>query len=259
MIRDPHFWKRFSVAVHEDDLAKEELAKQDGKNEYVITSTLPFPEHSPSGTPTAQTHTETSQPLRPLSPMRPLSLFFAPNTSPQEAPVLAKQQKRRSRLQKTPSTKPLLRPDIPPPTRTISIRTERATISSRPGTQRSNLTTTIAPAPFSTSSSRPATQRSNFAPSTLTETPASPARSFFRTGNLSVLSLSLSGRPNSRFNFVTTISADADHSDTWLMRQKKKERHRTWLCWAFWICLLLLVAAVVVTVLLLRAHHVIRF
>ncbi|KAE8849119.1 hypothetical protein HRS9122_03135 [Pyrenophora teres f. teres] len=87
MIRDPQFWKRFSVAVHEDDLAKEELAKQDGKNAYVITSTLPFREPTPLGTPTAQTPTATSQPsqpqmsqatpLRPLSPIRPFSLLLS--------------------------------------------------------------------------------------------------------------------------------------------------------------------------------------
>ncbi|CAE7032087.1 hypothetical protein PTNB73_05123 [Pyrenophora teres f. teres] len=289
MIRDPHFWKRFSVAVHEDDLAKEELAKQDGKNAYVITSTLPFREPTPLGTPTAQTPTATSQPsqpqmsqatpLRPLSPIRPFSLLLSSHpittitaSPPEEASPStpsSKQKKRRSKLHKSPSTKPLIRPEIaapiPPPTRTISIKTEHATIttSSRPGTQRSNFTPSIAPAPFS---SRPGTRRSNLAPSILapqqqhpTSPPLSPARSFFRTGNFSALSLSLSGRPNSRFNFVTTISADVENSDTWLARQKKKERHRAWLCWAFWGVLALLVVGVVVTVVVLRAHGIIRF
>ncbi|EDU43753.1 hypothetical protein A1F97_02038 [Pyrenophora tritici-repentis] len=289
MIRDPHFWKRFSVAVHKDDLAKEELAKQDGKNAYVITSTLPFCEPTPLGTPIAQTPMATSHlpqsqspqmsqttRLRPISPIRPFSLVFSSDpittttTSTQEkAPPStpsSKQQKRRSKLHKSPSTKPLLRPEIfapiPPPTRTISIKTEHTAITSRPGTQRSNATPSIAPAPFS---SRPGTRRSNLAPSIrttqqyTTSPPISPARSFFRTGNISALSLSLSGRPNSRFNFVTTISADVENSDTWLARQKKKERHRAWLCWAFWGVLALLIVSAVVTVVVLKAHGIVKF
>ncbi|KAL6706958.1 hypothetical protein ACN47E_004908 [Coniothyrium glycines] len=28
VVRDPNFWRRFSIAVHQDDLAKEELTKR---------------------------------------------------------------------------------------------------------------------------------------------------------------------------------------------------------------------------------------
>ncbi|KAL6161156.1 hypothetical protein ACJQWK_08973 [Exserohilum turcicum] len=47
------------------------------------------------------------------------------------------------------------------------------------------------------------------------------------------------------------------HSDSWLVRQKKKERHRTWLCWAFWMVFMLLVAGIVATILILKSRKII--
>jgi t-SNARE complex subunit (syntaxin) len=56
---------------------------------------------------------------------------------------------------------------------------------------------------------------------------------------------------------MTTITADASHRDSWLAQQQRKAKHRTWICWCFWIIFLLVVAGVVVTVLVLKAHKII--
>ncbi|CAG5163920.1 uncharacterized protein ALTATR162_LOCUS6578 [Alternaria atra] len=50
---------------------------------------------------------------------------------------------------------------------------------------------------------------------------------------------------------------DPKQSDSWLAQQQRKAKHRTWICWCFWIIFLLLVAGVVVTVLVLKAHKII--
>ena len=252
MIRDPQFWKRFSVAVHQDDLEKEIMTAQDTKNPYVTSSSLSSPAPSPLGSPTSQTKLSSSWSLpaigyppmvqlgslrsscivsSPLSPLSPLSasdkaVWDAGSEANKSSKKKEKKQRPESALQKTSSTKPLLRPDIsdPHPSRT----------SHPPST-----------------------------PPQIEIEPLPPSRSFFRTPNLSTLSLTrslapLSGRPASRFKFVTTISADAPHHrDSWLARQKKKERQRMWICWAFWSVFLLLIAGVVVTVLVLKAHGII--
>ncbi|KNG44028.1 hypothetical protein DDE82_005668 [Stemphylium lycopersici] len=248
MIRDPQFWKRFSVAVHQDDLEKEIMTAQDTKNPYVTSSSLSSPAHSPLGSPTSQTHLSSSWSLpaigyppmvqlgslrsscivsSPLSPLSPSDKAVWEAGSERKKSGKEKKEKQRSgsKLQKTSSMKPLLRPDISVPT-----------------TQ---------PAPSPTTPPQQQEEETNPLP-----------RPFFRTPNLSTLSLSrslapLSGRPASRFKFVTTITADAPHRDSWLARQKKKERHRTWICWAFWTVFLLLIAGVVVTVLVLKAHEII--
>jgi hypothetical protein len=222
MVRDPQFWKRFSVAVHQDDLEKHNI--QDPKQSYV-SSSLSSPSPTAPGSPTSQTHLHTTPttfpPMAQLQSTR--SSFAAPSPLSAELSAsqirLEKKQRPRSKLQKTPSTKPLLRPSI-------SIR-ETTHIQEEPP---------------------------------LSPLPPSRPHSFFRTPNLSTLSLShihLSGRPQSRFHFTTTITADASHRDSWLASQQRKARQRTWICWCFWIAFLLLVAGVVVTVLVLRAHKII--
>ncbi|USP76299.1 hypothetical protein yc1106_03573 [Curvularia clavata] len=257
MIRDPQFWNRFSVAVHQDDLEKQ-LTSQDPKHSYVSTtrSCSPLsPAHSPLGSPTSQIHLPPSSPGQPpmvqlaslrvsvmSTPLSPLSLETplaeSPVSEPKRASRWSKNKKTRSYLQKTPSTRPLLRPDI--------ASTRQASTSTPP--------------PFSSEASSPQYQKPappsghHLDPSSL---PASPSRAFFRAPNLSTVSLSFSGRPASRFKFVTTITADASHRDSWLVRQKKKERHRTWLCWAFWLAFLVLVAGVVATVLVLKHKKII--
>lgn len=257
MIRDPQFWNRFSIAVHQDDLEKQLMTTQNPKHSYVSTSRSPFsPAQSPLGSPTSPTHhlpppsspgyppmvqlsslrsSIMSTPLSPLSPLSretPLSEPTTPDSKKSKPPKNKRMSKQRPRshLQKTPSTKPLLRPDIPAAT---SPQYHKKAAPSSSASSSANI---------------------YLDPLVL---PASPSRPFFRAPNLSTLSLSLSGRPTSRFKFVTTITADASHRDSWLVRQKKKERQRTWLCWAFWLVFLVLVAGVVVMVLVLRAKHII--
>lgn len=217
--RDPNFWKRFSIAVHQDDLAKEEMAQRpDLKHSYV-----PFilsPSHSPLGSPTSQS---------PLSPSIPASKStpFTPTTSSPLSPSSQRPQRPRTKLQKKPSTKPLLRPTIPSPP---------------------------APAALPPSSS-PRTRFDTLPPSS----PRLPWTSTHRHShtNASILSLSLSGRPPSRFKFWTTITADPPRRDSWLIGQKRKARQRTWICWAFWLGLMALVAALVVTLLVLKGRKII--
>ncbi|KAG9194421.1 hypothetical protein G6011_04456 [Alternaria panax] len=224
MVRDPQFWKRFSVAVHQDDLEK---TIQDPKQSYVQSS-LSSPSHSPLGSPTSQSHPSPAfLPMVQLPSER--SSFASSPPSPLSGQVRAsqipreKKQRPRSKLQKTNSTKPLLRPTV--------------SVQDKPSDRDHDA---LSPP------QRP-----------LCPLPASPSRSFFRAPNISTFSLSLSGRPQSRFNFVTTITADASHRDSWLAKQQRKAKHRTWICWCFWTIFLLLVAGVVVTVLVLKAHNII--
>ncbi|KAH6883360.1 hypothetical protein BKA58DRAFT_35420 [Alternaria rosae] len=238
MVRDPQFWKRFSVAVHQDDLEKINHP-QDTKQSYVSSSLSP-----PLGSPTSQTHLPiTSPPMVQLQSTRssyaasnslsPLSVEIfsgGMNTHTVQKEKEKKKERPRSKLQKTPSTKPLLRPSI-----SIQELTSTTTQSAYQP-------------PFSP------------LPSSPTHPPRSTSRphSFFRTPNLSTLSLShLSGRPQSRFHFTTTITADASHRDSWLASQQRKAKQRTWICWCFWICFLMLVAGVVVAIIILKQHKII--
>ncbi|KAJ6199452.1 hypothetical protein J3E72DRAFT_186000 [Bipolaris maydis] len=256
MIRDPQFWKRFSTAVHQDDLEKQIMTAQSPKHPYVASSSSFTPVPLSLGSPLSQIHFPMSSPGQPpmvhlaslsgstiTSSLSPLSaeISFSDADDKSKPPAKSKAL-RRSTLQKTPSTKPLLRPNFTgsniklPPTASSST-------SSSPTTTCSPHHSPLDPPP------RIHHRASN--------PPSSPFRPFFRAPNISAISLSLSGRPSSRFKFVTTITADASHRDSWLVRQKRKERHRTWICWAFWIALLLLVAAVVTTVLVLKSRGII--
>ncbi|EUC45409.1 hypothetical protein COCMIDRAFT_26432 [Bipolaris oryzae ATCC 44560] len=260
MIRDPQFWKRFSTAVHQDDLEKQLMTAQSPKHPYVASSSSFTPVPLSLGSPPSQIHFPMSSPGQPpmvhlaslsgstiTSPLSPLSaeISFSETESTKSTKDKRKSKPfRRSTLQKTPSTKPLLRPNftgsnikLPPTT-----STSPSSISSPTSTSCSPTHSPLDPPP-----------RLHHR----TSLPQSPFRPFFRAPNISAISLSLSGRPSSRFKFVTTITADASHRDSWLVRQKRKERHRTWICWAFWIGLLLLVAAVVTTVLVLKSKRII--
>ncbi|EUC28218.1 hypothetical protein COCCADRAFT_109743 [Bipolaris zeicola 26-R-13] len=262
MIRDPQFWKRFSTAVHQDDLEKQLMTAQSPKHPYVASSSSFTPVPLSLGSPLSQLHFPMSSPGQPpmvhlaslsgstiTSPLSPLSAEISFSDPDDTAKYPAKDKRkskalRRSTLQKTPSTKPLLRPNFNgsniklPPT------------STSPSSILSSPTSTICSPDPSPLDPPPRIHHR-------TSSPSSPFRPFFRAPNISALSLSLSGRPSSRFKFVTTITADASHRDSWLVRQKRKERHRTWICWAFWIGMLLLVAAVVTTVLVLKSRGII--
>ncbi|OAG02007.1 uncharacterized protein CC84DRAFT_1262037 [Paraphaeosphaeria sporulosa] len=65
-VQDPTFWKRFSIAVHQDDAAKQEMAQHaELKHSYVISlADMPSPTII---RPTSEAHLLRSHP-RPLSP-----------------------------------------------------------------------------------------------------------------------------------------------------------------------------------------------
>jgi hypothetical protein len=75
--------------------------------------------------------------------------------------------------------------------------------------------------------------------------------------NISQQTLGLSGRPGSRFHFFTTVTADPSNRDSWLESQRRKQKHRTYICWGFWGVFLLLIAGVVVAVVLLKSRGII--
>jgi hypothetical protein len=79
-----------------------------------------------------------------------------------------------------------------------------------------------------------------------------------RHANSSQLTLAFSGRPQSRFKFWTSVTADPTNRDSWLEGQRRKRRHRAWVCWTFWICLLLLVGGAVAAVLVLKKEGIIK-
>ncbi|OAL45730.1 hypothetical protein IQ07DRAFT_202611 [Pyrenochaeta sp. DS3sAY3a] len=223
MVRDPNFWRRFSIAVHQDEAAKEEMTKRpDLKHSYVQSLSPSL--QSPLASPMSQTPLTTgmapaavlSPPpaaaaFSPLSPLSPL----APST-PTRPTIPPKRQ--RSKLQKTPSMKPLLRPTIQLPEPTAAKQPSKSTAAARPTHRR-------------------------------------PSLPFTRHTNSSAFSLS--GRPRSHYTFWTTITADPTNSDSWLESQKRKQRQRTWICWVFWLCLLLFVAGIVVTLLVLKGRKII--
>ncbi|KAK7186783.1 hypothetical protein DPSP01_001132 [Paraphaeosphaeria sporulosa] len=185
-VQDPTFWKRFSIAVHQDDAAKQEMAQHaELKHSYVISlADMPSPTII---RPTSEAHLLRSHP-RPLSPA-------------------------------------VLSPHSP--------------------------TTTHEPSsPSSTSHIKPL--KKAYTPQSTKSTP------FARHGNGSQLTLAFSGRPQSRFKFWTSVTADPTNRDSWLEGQRRKRRHRAWVCWTFWICLLLLVGGAVAAVLVLRSKGIIK-
>ncbi|KAF2247351.1 hypothetical protein BU26DRAFT_506606 [Trematosphaeria pertusa] len=203
-VRDPMFWKRFSVAVHQEEAAKEEQASRpELKHSYVnslSTSELP----SPIATPTSQSHLSPAfgsfqpQPLSPVA-MRPLS----------------------------PETAALAQPTAPATPTTPRRLTKSPSVKAKPRQPKSPRRPSLAHNPFA------------------------------RHHNSSQLTLGLSGRPQSRFKFWTSVTADPSNRDSWLESQRKKKRQRTYMCWAFWLCFFALVAGVVVCVLLLKAKKII--
>jgi hypothetical protein len=103
-VNDPNFWKRFSVAVHNDDASKADL-----KHSYVITLDAPDTAHkdpSPVTTPTSEAPLSHSFQLRPLSPTSPSILspsLKSPgldNKWPLSSPLASPTTPRNGRLQK---------------------------------------------------------------------------------------------------------------------------------------------------------------
>lgn len=67
--------------------------------------------------------------------------------------------------------------------------------------------------------------------------------------------LDLTGRPQSRFTFWTTV--DTGHRESWLERQQQKKSRRTCMCWVFWLCLIAIVTGVVIAILYLKSRGII--
>lgn len=239
VVRDPDFWRRFSVAVHQDDLAKQEMQARPGlAHSYVSPS-------PPSSPPLASP--ASLDPLVPglfASPMdsvlslptlqSPPAVAFAPEESQRRKRESAPVQPRRqpSKLRKSPSTRstaPLLPPPPPPP--------------KDPGPRSSPRL------------NRPKSPSSHSFKHRYPSLPPTPSRHSFRCPS----SLSLSGRSKSNFRTWTTITGGADlkNRDSWLESQKRKKKQRTWICWCFWTTAVLLVAGVIVAILVLRAHGII--
>ncbi|KAH7406547.1 hypothetical protein DE146DRAFT_607762 [Phaeosphaeria sp. MPI-PUGE-AT-0046c] len=233
MVQDPNFWRRFSVAVHQDDLTKEQAASRPGlKHSYVYPSNSTCP--SAPLSPTSQCHLSPAFPASPVTSS--LSILSASVSTPPPATLRREEPtgnqaatvRRPSKLQKSASrasTRPLLR------------RQTRTSFSLAPNDEEKP-----------PSHPRLPPRRPSF-PSSLRR-PSIPG---FRSPS----ALSFSGRPRSAFKTWTTITANPHPRDSWLEGQQKKRRQRTWICWCFWLCVFALVAGVVVTVVVLRAHGII--
>lgn len=266
MVQDPNFWRRFSVAVHNDEaaiLAKDiESGKKETKHAYVVSHSSPL--DSPT-TPTSQTL---------LSPAFPPPAFARPLSAP--VPILQRetkpallQRKSHAAGEKTvyftpSSAEEEKQPEmialhkLPSPS---SPQTSRFSISPPPSPLKNRISRLRFPL-ASHPPSQPCTPLSaTFAPST--KTPSSPSARWSRikhpNGSRLSLGVSLSGRPKSAFRFWTTISADAAESrdSEWLEGQRRKARQRTWMCWSFWLVFLVLVVGAVVTVVVLRGKGII--
>lgn len=251
MVQDPNFWRRFSVAVHNDEAAALEngTGTKETKHAYVVS--LSSPPDSPASTPTSHCH---------LSPALPAAAFTRPLSAPAPAFAAEKQNTaHRSRAKSTyndsmPHGKPVLLAlhtltSTPPPFPT-----------SLPSTPRS---AHFAPSPQTLTPPRPSRRTSRFRAALCSHPPSPllspPPKHASRCPNASRLSLgmSLSGRPRSSFRFWTTISADGARRESWLAGQTRKARQRAWMCWAFWGVFVLLVAGAVVAVLVLKGKGII--
>ena len=271
MVQDPNFWRRFSVAVHNNEVAQ--LAKGDGngskeiKHAYVVS--LSSSAASPVTTPTSQCH---------LSPAFPPQAFTRPLSAPISSFKMEEREKTRQSgatsgtksvyfdaeerpemiaLRSLPSFHQLAQsshtPSVPSTPRSAQFSLDKS-----PGKRASRRASRFRFALSSHPPSLPPTPKSTHFPA---DTPQSKRTSRRFTKNLNPsrlsLGLSLSGRPKQSFRFWTTITADASHSDSWLESQNKKSRQRTYMCWVFWMMFLVVVVGAIVTVLILRGKGII--
>lgn len=282
MVQDPNFWRRFSVAVHNDEAAmlaaEAATGKRETKHAYVVSLSSPI--DSPSS-PTSQCH---------LSPAFPPAAFTRPVSAPAHV-FQEKQEEKRKRAPsgtrsvyisssetKTPELIALHKlpsyPHYPAQNLTPSLpSTPRSThfapsADTPPSKRASRRTSRFRFALSSHPPSLPSTPKSSTFPSCASfSAPTSKRTSRFTARNGSRLSLgiSLSGRPKSAFRFWTTITAGdvanetnaGIRNDSWLESQQRKARQRAWMCWAFWGVFLVVVVGAVVAVLVLRDRAII--
>jgi hypothetical protein len=230
MVQDPNFWRRFSVAVHQDDLEKEQVPRN-LKHSYVPSNPSPAPM-----SPTSQCHLSPAFPASPIASIS-MSLVSSPTlpTLRQEEIWQAEFEAERAceREREREQDEPIRKPS--------KLKKSASRASTRPLLRNQSLNNKHKHSP-----SFPEPLRS---PSSLRRPDLSGLRS--------PSALSLSGRPRTVFKTWVTITADPVCRDSWLASQKKKSRQRTWICWCFWLCVLSLIAGVVVAVLVLKAHGII--
>jgi hypothetical protein len=247
MVQDPNFWRRFSLAVHQDDLSKSPEHTGDLKHSYVDPSPRsPTSQHnllSPAFPPSPQIPTIALAPPAHTVPLRQEEIW----QSEFEAEKAAMREKE----------------SVPPPKRRPSkLQKSASRASRRPLLSRSSSTFSRNTSSFTFPSSQPTSANSTYTYTTTTQTttPLSPALarppstlSFLRNPS----TLSLSGRRGTVFKTWTEITANHASSDSWLAGQKKKSKQRAWLCWCFWLTFMVLVAGVIVAVLVLKSHGII--
>jgi hypothetical protein len=260
MVQDPNFWRRFSLAVHQDDLSKSP-EHGDLKHSYVA------PQHPSSAplSPTSQHNLLSSPALSPAMsqfptlapahtvPLRPEEIwqseFEAEKQMQREQEAMrAPQKKRGGKLQKSAS-RASKRPLLDRSSSTLS-RNTSFTFPARSPSQTHQKTVTI-----DISSLPQTTQTTPMSPLQRPPSALSLSRplSFLRNPS----TLSLSGRRGTVFKTWTEITANPESSDSWLAGQKKKSKQRAWLCGCFWLGVIVLVAGVVVAVLILKRNGII--
>ncbi|KAH7092531.1 hypothetical protein FB567DRAFT_576891 [Paraphoma chrysanthemicola] len=240
MVNDPNFWKRFSVAVHEDEAAKKEMAdRSDLKHSYVTSSSFSSSASPPVLSPIDLSFVLAPAPAALPSPGRRKEIWERDSWGPPPASREGNRDKNGEVAKDLVSAKPKRQPS-----KLQKSYSTRSTTRLLPASQQ----TQQQPLPPATPST-PAPTKQQHSP----KPPPSPRHPrSFRCPS----SLSLSGRPR-HFKTWTTITANPSHRASWLESQKKKSRQRTWICWVFWLVLMLVVAGVVVTVLVLKSHHII--
>jgi hypothetical protein len=258
-IQDPNFWKRFSTAVHNSDLAKD--GHPDLKHSYVPSA----PSSAPMS-PTSQSHL-----FSPAASVSNLRVVSCPppallGTRSDSANGLRReevwqaefdtQRREKHEMEERSSSRP--RPVRQP----SKLKKSASRASTRPLLSHRRQSSSIH---FASSSHNTPTLKQTTISQTSLPRPNSILHSL-----RSPSSLSLSGRPRTLFKTWTTITGNAAahsnsntdggyNSDSWLESQQRKKRQRTWICWCFWLGLIALVAGVVVAILVLRKYDILKF
>jgi hypothetical protein len=250
MVQDPNFWRRFSLAVHQDDLSKSPEHTGDLKHSYVDPSPL---------SPTSQHNL-----LSPAFPSSPQFPTIALVPAPAHTVPLRQEEIWQSEFEAEKAAMREMKEKETPKRRPSKLQKSASRASRRPLLSRSSSTFSRNTSFTFPASNPPSANQTTYTYTTTTQTNTplvlSPALqrppsalSFLRNPS----TLSLSGRRGTVFKTWTEITANPTSSDSWLAGQKKKSKQRAWICWCFWLTFLVLVAGVVVAVLVLKSHGII--
>ncbi|KAF2010615.1 hypothetical protein BU24DRAFT_61806 [Aaosphaeria arxii CBS 175.79] len=269
--RDPNFWRRFSTAVHQEEAAQIEAAQRpDLKHSYV------YPSDSPCNSPSIASPSS----FPPASPDSTYPIAHSRShqddvpSSPPPAYLPRKSSKRLIKKNKVPEFDMNL---VNNNNNNNATTTDEAatTTKTTPLDEKPNSVTTVGLAPIErqttvdTTFSEPP-PKSHLRTLSVASPPLSPVtpntapsikpltnRPYAPRFNTSQLTLGFSGRPNSRFNFWTHVSANPANRESWLEEQKRKKSKRTCMCWCFWLVFLALVGGAVAAVVVLRSKGII--